>query len=210
MEGDCMINDFSRRRRTAAAIACVLCSAALVSWGDITTNVWQTSSGGSINDAANWGGEGTIGDKWTNSGFLDFRNLASGETVSAASAILFSGLWFGPSESGGESSGTGAWTITASEPLFVSQSPFYLRVDDGELTSAIKLNSTGNYELIKQGNGTLVLNNSIAGNQSGVRNLYIEDGEVRVADVNALRNITYDVVNNNGLLTIADNVTDIR
>lgn len=212
-------------------------AAAPLAWSAVTTNVWLTATGGRFHDATNWFG---VVEDWTktgtNRGFLDFRELQSGGTISLTNDVTFSGFWFGPStntvavtpeggeETGGEegngegteeSNGDGGdpepqgpalWTISGwTWKSAVGTLP--LRVDDGELEFKGTTDKDGNYILRKEGNGTLVLRNTLAANENNGRALYIDEGEVRIAHNNALRHVTLMESESAGRLTVSNNIT---
>ena len=97
------------RERKKTVVLIGLCALAPLARGAVTTNVWQTAAGGSINSAANWVG---ATEDWTdnkvNRGFLDFRALDSGASVTMSSPIAFSGFWFAPAP---EATGPFTWSL---------------------------------------------------------------------------------------------------
>ena len=96
-------------------------AAAPLAWGAVTTNVWQAAAGGSIHSAANWVG---ATEDWTdikaNHGFLDFRALDSGASVTMSSPIAFSGFWFAPAP---EATGPFTWSLPSDNTWWVGSAP---------------------------------------------------------------------------------------
>ena len=158
----------------------------------IVTNVWQTAAGGSIHTAANWvGAEADWTDENVSRGFLDFRALSSGASVTMSKGITFSGFWFGlDPEVPDPGDGPYRWNLPSGQIWINGGWNLPLRVDDGELIFNGKISGAQDY-IYKQGNGTLVVCNSLADSQEWIHSLLIDEGEVRIATANALRNITF-------------------
>ena len=175
----------------------------------IVTNVWQTAAGGSMHSAANWVG---VESDWTDEkephGFLDFRALSSGASVTMPRGISFSGFWFGPDpEASDPGDGPYVWNLMSAQLWYDNVSEVPLRVDDGELFFNGKL--AGRQDTIcKKGNGTLVVCNSLVESQEHVHNLQIDEGDVRIAEPNALRHISFRADNSAGTLTVSNTLSE--
>ena len=183
-----------------------ICAAAPLAWGAVTTNVWQTAAGGSIHSAANWVG---ATEDWTdntvNRGFLDFRALDSGASVTMSSPIAFSGFWFAPAP---EATGPFTWSLPTDNVWWVGSGTVSLRVDEGELAFKGKTDTGIDNNIRKEGSGTLILQNTLAASQGFISNLYIDEGVVRIAHNNALRHVTFHENESAGRLTVADTIRE--
>ena len=179
-------------------------AAAPLAWGAVTTNVWQTAAGGPINSAANWVG---ATEDWTvvdaNRGFLDFRALDSGKSVTMADSITFSGFWFAPAP---EATGPFTWSLPSDNLWALGSGSVPLRVDEGELAFNGKTDAGIDQTIRKEGSGTLILQNTLAASQKYICNLRIDEGEVRIANNNALRHVTFRENESAGRLTVADTI----
>ena len=175
----------------------------------VVTNVWQTAAGGSIHTAANWvGAEADWTDENVSRGFLDFRALSSGASVTMSKGITFSGFWFGlDPEVPDPGDGPYRWNLPSGQVWNDGVGELPLRVDDGELFFNGKISGVQD-NIHKQGNGTLVVCNSLADSQEWIHNLLIDEGEVRIATANALRNITFRADDGAGTLTVSNNVSE--
>ena len=184
-----------------------LCALAPLAQGAVQTNVWQTAAGGSIHAATNWVGEtADWTNKDTNHGFLDFRALDSGAAVTLADQITFSGFWFAPAP---EATDPFTWSLPSDKVWAVGAGTLPLRVDEGELAFNGKTENLGiDYIIRKEGTGTLILQNYLAASQNHVRNLYIDEGEVRIAHNSALRHVTFNEDQSAGRLTVADTIQE--
>ncbi|MBQ7190960.1 MAG: hypothetical protein IJR99_16270 [Kiritimatiellae bacterium] len=197
--------------------------AATLAYGAVTTNVWLTAAGGGFHDFANWSEEfAGVTNKDANSGFLDFRALSSGASVTLSHQITFSGFWFAPTPSSpaeeGEETRDGGdettpvpywWYLPNGQNWKAGTATEILRVDDGELFFSGKMTSPNIHVThVKQGNGALVVRGNLGDDQDMVHNLRIDEGEVRIAANNALRHVTYHEDQSNGRLSVSNSISE--
>ena len=181
-----------------------ICAVVPLARGAVQTNVWQTAAGGSIHAATNWVGEtADWTNKDTNHGFLDFRALDSGAAVTLADQITFSGFWFAPAP---EATGPFMWRLPSDNLWVLGSGSVPLRVDEGELAFNGKTDAWVDHTIRKEGSGTLILQNTLANSQKYICNLRIDEGEVRIANNNALRHVTFREDESAGRLTVADTI----
>ena len=156
--------------------AAVFCAFPLVARADVQTNVWINPAGGTWSDAANW----QDGNVATSTTVADFRQLASGTTVTISSYTTVGGLVF-------DGDAGDAWEITASngarlalQTSLFGYTPVY--VGGGTLTTHIAIQFAGAEIVRKEGSGTLAAGGTFPVAEAPDNRVIVTDGTLTTTD----------------------------
>ena len=157
---------------TAAVAAMAAC---LDATADVTTNVWINPAGGYWADTNNW----QNGEVAYSATVADFRQLASGSTVTLTNNVWVGGMVF----SGGADD---VWTLTTdgSDIWLLFQTALFgympVCVEGGTLLLDVKTQFQGNRIVRKEGNGTLETHRDFPGiNMQSDNRVIVADGKLR-------------------------------
>ncbi len=153
-----------------AFAAAAFCALPLVARADVQTNVWINPAGGTWSDAANWQ-DGNVAISTT---VADFRQLASGSTVTITADTYVGGLVFDGDD--GDS-----WTINVSggarlilRTSLFGYTPIY--VGAGTLTTTMYVIFQEDRIVRKEGAGTFVAGNYFPYSNAWGNKVIVEDG----------------------------------
>ena len=188
------------RKITGIALVCAL---ALGASADIVTNVWINPAGGNWSDPANWQ-DGAVAYSET---VADFRQLASGSTVTISNNIYVSGMLFagGADDVWKIALGPGVGYARLRFRTMLGYMPIY--VEGGTLQLDVITLFEGNHVVRKEGSGTLETLHDfpaeaiIADNQ-----VIVADGAIRPAGMTHLWQANVHVTGT-GVLDVPDSHT---